>query len=181
MRANILTRIIAGSYLAIAIWVVCSPEPTVPADGPDVAMASPVFVRVVAKTVVARELLAGRLSLPEATAVFDWLNRLPPALSDDVRARAGADPEESPYRAVLNWVELPAGANQSVPNVRRLIDLQEEQRQSEARSPLQLPAVIEDDCSELVERSRAAIRPGSGCACDRVTIDGLRLVEGRRD
>jgi hypothetical protein len=182
MRVKIATRIIAGGYLAIAVWVICSLEPTVPADGPNVAVPSPVVVRIVAKTVVARELLTGRLSLSEATAVFDWLNRQPPALTaNDARASAGFPPEEFPSRAVLNWIEEATGGEPLNPRGSQIYRRWEDELQSQARSPLKSPSVIEDDCRELLERARAGIRPDSGCASDWVTIEGLRLVEGRRD
>ena len=62
-----------------------SPRPTPPdADGAvdDLGPAPAVrhvVVRAAARDLVARELIAGRMTLPDAAARFGWLNALPPA------------------------------------------------------------------------------------------------------
>src|SRR5262245_23437600 len=72
-----------------SVWVVCaallvfvrppSPEPDGALEylepGPAVRHA---VVRATARDLVARELIAGRLALPDAAARFGWLNVLPP-------------------------------------------------------------------------------------------------------
>lgn len=78
----LLAAFLVGIALAVFLAL---PRPTLPEsdgldDGPDPHPAvRHVIVRVVAKDLVVRELIAGRLSLPDAAARFGWLNSLPPA------------------------------------------------------------------------------------------------------
>src|SRR5689334_3154871 len=75
-----------GLTVGAAVVLVCaatrfSPHPDPPGVGefepPDPAFAA-VAVRSVAKDLVVREVIAGRMALPEAAAQFAWLNELPP-------------------------------------------------------------------------------------------------------
>src|SRR5947209_13832796 len=79
--------------------------PPAESDAPADAAAA-VFERVVAKTAVGRAVLAGRLSLPEAAAVFSWLDRQPPvAAPDDAGLPPDAPEAARLYRRAVTWVE----------------------------------------------------------------------------
>ncbi len=158
MSVNTAARIIGGGILAAAGWVVLTPVPDPPAATagvPSHADVPPVGARIMAKTAVARELLAGRLSPAEAAAVFGWLNRQPPAL---------AAAEDDPCGAVIAWAEAVTNGV-SAPRVRRASGL------------IRLPAVNEDACWELLNRAAAAASRGRGHPPGRVAIADLRLAE----
>jgi hypothetical protein len=159
MHANAITRIFAAGCLGVLGWIALTPAP---ADAPrPEAAVSPVAARIVAKTILAQQLRAGRLSAAEAAAVFAWLNGQAPVLMGD-----GSDP----CQAVLNWGEQAAGGK---PADNRCGG-------PRSRSPLRLPSVIEADCRELFARATDAAQRNRVIPVDGVDIDDLRLVEGRR-
>jgi hypothetical protein len=161
MTANVATRIIAPACLAVMAAVVLRPPAADPASRAEVVRPS-VEPRIVAKMVVAREVRAGRLSPAEAAAVFHWLNRQPPALG-----AVDADP----CGAVVTWVERSAGAEPFESTPERCSD----------RAAAPLPAAIEKDCREFLNRSAAAVQRQRGRPDEMVTVNDLRLVERRRD
>ncbi|HEY1377056.1 MAG TPA: hypothetical protein VGF55_09695 [Gemmataceae bacterium] len=154
MFAKVGGRVIAVSGVVAAGWIALAPAP----DPPDVtagiprhANVQPIRVRIMAKTIVARELLAGRLSLSEAAAVFGWLDRQPPALA----AR-----DDDPCRAVAAWAESLAGDGPA--EIRR-----------SAGPP---PPVNETACRELMNRAAAAVSRDRGLTAEQAAVSDLRLV-----
>ena len=118
MRPKLLT-IALVALIAAVVWCsarvrVSAPAPSSPDSLPlplvgPVGAEAPGDVRLIdaracARRVVGRELLAGRLTVPEAAAVFGWLDRQHPALSASMietanRAMAGGSPVGSELSA----------------------------------------------------------------------------------
>jgi hypothetical protein len=173
------TRVIAVFALAAAAWVALTPgydAPGVAADDVDRTSLLSLRARIVAKAVVARELFAGRLSLPEATAVFAWVNRQRSDVDAEHPAPPGTGTDDAP--AVLEWSWSSVGGTQTDPTILEATPLLAEQ--IEAASPAGPssgpPAVNEADCRELLDRSAAAVRADRGRLLDHIETGDLRLV-----
>jgi hypothetical protein len=70
---------VAGVYAVVKTFPAPAP-PEAARAGPSDPEHTGALVRLAAKNLVAREVIAGRTTLPEATALFEWLNGLyPPA------------------------------------------------------------------------------------------------------
>jgi hypothetical protein len=90
MRAISIASVIVCVAAMMCAVLFCSPRPAPPSANkvgeyrePDPAIRHAV-VRTVAKDMVAREVIAGRLALPDAAARFGWLLALPPAAEPDL-------------------------------------------------------------------------------------------------
>jgi hypothetical protein len=145
-----------------------------------------VAARSLAKAYLAEEVIRGRRTVPEAAAVFGWLNRQPPAIdAADIRHRfprlsAGADEAEVLCAQVTGFI---VGTLRCANPARESELVRTGQEQMDAvRDPtgrLILPAVREADCRELVRRAMAAsMRRETGGAADFEWIgEGLVLIE----
>jgi len=124
MRAISIASVIICVAAMMCAVVFCSPRPAPPSANkvgeyrePDPAIRHAV-VRTVAKDMVAREVIAGRLPLPDAAARFGWLQALPPAADPDLAPEFLAElvglPADERYGAgevlalrVVVWVRRP--------------------------------------------------------------------------
>jgi hypothetical protein len=194
-RAPVVVLVYAAFVAAMATLVMAPgrrpppaapPPPAAEFDEPPAEVAA-VFERIMAKAAVARAVLADRLSLPEAAAVFGWLNRLPPAEArrflrlPDGDFEASSD-EEFLCLSVVVWVAQEADiapADAHAGQVARAVKGQFRRAFADG-ARVALPAVVESDCRELVARVRAAAegRRASG-PYEPPSVDGLRLVESR--
>lgn len=144
-------------------------------------------MRALAKSAVTSEVVEGRMSVPEAAAVFGWLDRQPPVPltnpstclspysvgADDLdAARSGED------LLCLQVLAHAAAPGRSAPT--RLAEIRAEFRRTcAAPGGAVLPSVSERDCREFLARARVAapaLRGGTSGAPVTVDIAGLRLV-----
>src|SRR5262249_36942662 len=131
------------------------------------------LVRVAARDLVARELIAGRMALPGAAARFAWLNALPPTTQirppEDLAALVGLPAGEKYGEGealalqVVAWLGRPALSDDPgrgpEAGLRQVQDARAEGRLA------RLPEVVEDERARLlaqaeVETTRVLSRPG---------------------
>ena len=161
----------AGAVCAAALSLaIARPRPTaLPADprADRPADSDAVIARTLAKHFVATEVARGRLTVPEAAAVFGWLNRLPPPTdpAEHVGGMSGisdAARRSEPEVLCAQVMTYRAAAVRN-PNPAREADLvwigQAQIRLARGLDgrPL-LPAVNEADCRELIERATVLSR-----------------------
>jgi hypothetical protein len=178
MSATIGNRILAVGVLTFAAWIALTPPPDVPVRSthtePDPVIAK-LRARTVAKTVIVRELFAGRLTFEEATAVFGWLNRQPPPV-----AAAVFDPADPAHeaRAVIVWAASMVDCESCDPEWRRSFQRMADQiRQIEqSRVALPLPEINTAECQTLLDRATTAADAVEFHPTDRVDVCDLRLV-----
>lgn len=171
MSINSGVRLIAVAGLAAAVWLTRDPTDrglSVP-DETDRPKLMGLRIQILAKAVAARELLAGRLDLAEAAAVFAWVNRQRFELPAEESDGAGTEPA---LKAVLEWSISGAGDLLTDPTVSQRARRLEEQI---AISPRR-PRVNEADCRQLMDRAAAAVCADRGRLIDRVPTSDLRLV-----
>jgi hypothetical protein len=124
MRAISLASVIVCVAAMMCAVLFCSPRTAPPSPNkvgeyrvPDPAIRY-VVVRSVARDIVAREVILGRLALPDAAARFAWLQALPPAgdpdLAPEFLAALVGLPTDERYGAgevlalrVVVWVRRP--------------------------------------------------------------------------
>jgi hypothetical protein len=162
MLANNWTRIVTACFLSIMAWIALTPKPEIQSTRLGPGETLQVDTRITAKAVVARELLAGRLSLAEATAVFAWLVRQPPTAV------------EGTAQEVFDWAMSSSRGANNADAVSSFAALED---RSAGGAPLL--TVNETDCQELMARAAAAVFADRGCPVDHVTIADLRLVRSR--
>ncbi|HJZ93219.1 MAG TPA: hypothetical protein VKE40_20250 [Gemmataceae bacterium] len=175
---RIALAIICAAGMTCTVLVVC-PRRTPP--NPEVAVehldADPAvrhnLVRVAAKDLVARELIAGRMALPEAAARFGWLNALPPKAQTrppEVLAALAGLPEGEKHEEgealalqVVAWLGRPGLSNDPA---RAQEAAMRQFREARAMGRLaRLPEVVDDEGTRLlaqadVEVPRQLSRPG---------------------
>jgi hypothetical protein len=188
MSARIATRVISGGGFALVAWIALMPPLDPPADDARLTEAAridkriaAIDVRIVAKTVVARQLLAGRLSVAEATAVFLWLDQQPPdpsARGNDILEAEAV----SPTPVVLHWAGSVASVRLIDPlaleGVGCLEDVPGIVRGTGSR--FELPAVNEAGCNELLTWAGATrIHMTRGAPVDWDSADRLPLIQSR--
>ena len=180
----------AGAACAAAyILAVPGPRPTTPpaaaADRP--AGSEGVLARSLAKHFVATEVTRGRLTVPEAAAVFGWLNRRPPPAdpAEVIGRQSGLSDAARRCEAEVLCAQVMAyrAAAARHPNPAREADLvwlgQAQVRMS--RGPdgrPRLPAVNEAECEKLIARATALSRRRHQAGPDDMDAlgEGLRLV-----
>jgi hypothetical protein len=177
--------------LVVAVWPlgllrpggsVPTLDPT-PEDAPD-AVSARLQARSIAKSAVAQEVVAGRLTLPEAAAVFGWLNRLSPSamtdtlrgLHDTPRDAALTDLDVLCYQVVL-YVGQVAGRESPAYRAGRSAVIAGRCRPVCGRA--ELPEVNDADCRHLLARAEEWVAGGaaSGAPDPLPRADDLRLVE----
>ena len=146
-----------------------------------------VLVRTWARAAVVREVAAGRLSVPDAAAVFGWLDQQPPAAPTEVvRATARTGYKDLvAARTESDWlclqVVIYARSDRAL-SPARLFEVEDEYRRvCAAPGGSVLPPVAAADCRELLARAAAAVRAAREPCPEgtRVPLDGLRLVADR--
>jgi hypothetical protein len=173
----------AGAACAAALpFAVVRPRPVVP---PPHAVFEPspettaVAARSLAKLYLAEEVARGRLTVPEAAAVFGWLNRQPPAIAAaDIRQRfatlsAGADEVEvlctQVTAFIVGTIRLTEPARE--PDLVRMArDQLEAARGPDGRTVL--PVVSEADCEVLFRRAAISATHWQG-EVSRSELDGI--------
>lgn len=173
MRKYFLCALLVSAFCGLATFA-CLRPPS--AECPEVTA---IATRSIAKQAVSKEVDAGRMTVLEAAAVFEWLNRLEPALPTDqtllspVVESAFRDFDPSEERDLclqvlgyLNWA--PARLAEAKADLRRAL---------EAPGGLTLPPVNESDCRVLVARSGDLWERGRfGRAGSAVPVSDLKLV-----
>ena len=178
----------AAACAATLTFAFPGPRPTTrPAAADRPADSEAVLARSLAKHCVATEVTRGRLTVPEAAAVFGWLNRRPPpadpaevigrqfSLSDAAR-RCEAEvlcAQVMAYRAAA--VRHPNPAREA-----DLVWLGQAQVRM-CRGPdgrPRLPAVNETDCENLLDRATVLTRRRHQAGANDMDAlgEGLRLV-----
>ncbi|HKB03010.1 MAG TPA: hypothetical protein VKD90_12370 [Gemmataceae bacterium] len=162
--------VVCVAGMACTVLVVCPrrtpPNPHAAVDHLD---ADPVvrhrLVRAAARDVVARELIAGRMTLPDAAARFGWLNALPPTTQTrppEVLAALAGLPAGEKYGEgealalqVVAWLGRPTLSDDPA----RAQDAALRQfRQSRAEGRLTLlPEVGEDEGSRLLAEADVVV------------------------
>ena len=177
MRAIPIASVIVCVVAMMCAALFCSPRPTPPdPDGaadyldPDPASRH-VLVRSYAKDVVAREVIAGRMALPDAAARFGWLNALPPAaaptlppelLAALVGLPAGERYGEGEVLAlqVVAWVRRPVLSDDPVRSQEAAL---RQFREARAEGRLaRLPEVPEDERVRLLAQAEAEVAARDG-------------------
>jgi hypothetical protein len=180
MRAIPVATVIVCVVAMICAAVYCSPRPTAPTArelgeylDPDPAVRQ-VVVRTVAKDLVAQEVIAGRMALPDAAARFGWLQALPPAtdsayppelLAALVGLPAGEQFSEGEVLAlqVVVWARRPKLSEDPVRSQEAAL---RQFREVRAQGRLaRLPVVPEDERARLLAQAEAEVaayvgRPG---------------------
>jgi hypothetical protein len=196
-----LWTILFVSLISAVVW--CSARVRVSAPPPDASDAlslrmlpdaeAPSDVRLMdararARHAVGWELLAGRLTVPEAAAVFGWLDRQHPALSTSMieaanRAMAGGSPVGAELMAIAKhegeWLCLRTvgyarnlALGECPECAEELAAVLDDRLKREWKSALALPAVDEASCRTMLLRVRAG---------SRFDTSGLRLVNRERN
>jgi hypothetical protein len=169
--------VVCAAGMACTVLVVCPrrtpPNPHVALDhldaDPEVRHA---LVRAAAKDLVARELIAGRMALPDAAARFGWLNALPPKAQTrppEVLAVLAGLPAGEKYGEgealalqVVAWLGRPV-LSDDPPRAQEVALRQFREARAEGRLA-RLPEVAEDERARLlaqaeVEATRVLSRP----------------------
>jgi hypothetical protein len=154
--------------------------------------------RVFARQAVLRDLLAGRMTIPEAAAVFDWLDRQPPVPTISVTEAVCWSAVRSPVE-----IELAAGARvdgewqclRVTGWARDLAAMESPDRAAEFSVALDagllrvwesgkaraLPAVDEAGCRALHDRALAVASLGATGSTPPVATSGLRLIDRKSE
>jgi hypothetical protein len=174
MSAKTQYRVVVGICLAVMMWIALSPPPDIPAD-PSSAEPEPevmeLAARAEAKAAVSRELLAGRLTLTEAAAVFEWLAGQPsPTPTIETKL--------SYVRAVVAWigsvVECDSCGSEDRKALQRLTDQLRQIEGAQVSPPL--PEVNTPDCQALLERALASVDALRFGPAIQINVHDLRLV-----
>ena len=205
MRPKLLTVVLVA-LIAAGVW--CSARvrvsPPAPSDPDSLPLGSPVDAeapgdvrlidaRACARRVVGRELLAGRLTVPEAAAVFGWLDRQHPALPASMietanLAMAGGTPVGSELSAgarhEAEWLCLRTAGyarnlawGECLERAEALSEALDDGllRAWESGKARSLPAVDEDGCRTLLLRARE-VPLGTPQSKHPIDVTDLRLV-----
>jgi hypothetical protein len=165
--ASVLTATTAAYHLVPHTAPLAPPQPD--ADrGPDDRAFEALFARSVARDLVAREVIAGRTTVPEAAALFAWLDARPPrtkaAWPGQLTEQAGL-PDPGGYTGaemygvrVVSEVGVSARSDATLPP--GCVDrARREFLATRARGAFDpLPVLPEDQCVQLLERARAEAR-----------------------
>jgi hypothetical protein len=165
--ASVLTAMTAAYHLVPRTGPLAPPQPDVDRDPGDSGFEA-LFVRSVARELVAREVLAGRTTVPEAAALFAWLDARPPrtkaAWPGQLSVQAGLpDPggyTEAEMHGVRVVAEVAAAARSPVPSPPGCVErVRAEFLATRARGEFAtLPAAPEDRCAQLLEQARVEVR-----------------------
>jgi hypothetical protein len=183
--AGLVALVATTAAYRLALRTDPPPPPRADADGcPVDPVIEARFIRSVARELVAQEVIAGRWSVPEAAAVFGWLDARPPrtvaAFPDQIAALAGLSDTGGYTDAELQGVRVVALAALmarsdspsppgSVERVRR------EFLAARARGEFaRLPAPPECEGQRLVERARTESR---GYSSGRPASRGARSAQ----
>jgi hypothetical protein len=136
--------------------------------GPDDPGFEALLARSVARELVAREVIAGRTTVPEAAALFAWLDAQPPrtmaAWPGQLTVQAGLpDPggyTEAEMKGVRVVAQVAAAARCPVPSPPGCVErVRAEFHAARARGEFApLPAAPEDRCAPLLEQARVEVR-----------------------
>jgi hypothetical protein len=175
------TAAVAALTATTAMYRVATDADPPPRPRPDVEWypADPavevLFVRSLARDLVAGEVIAGRTSVPEAAAVFAWLDALPPrcpaAAPDRIAVLAGLSDPGGYTQAELLGLRVVAQVEVMVRPASVTLGCAERVRGEFLAARAQgtftrLPAVSEDRCARLVDQAR---------------IEARRVMSGRPD
>ena len=179
-RIPVVLAVVCAVGMACAAVRFTPRPPPVHADeavddpGPDPAVRH-ALVRAAARDVVARELVAGRMALPEAAARFGWLNALPPAArtrpSEHLAALAGLPADEKYEEGealalqVVAWLRRSGMGDESV---RAQESALRQFREARAEGRLtQLPEVAESERARLLAQAEAEANAAAGSVAPR--------------
>jgi hypothetical protein len=152
----------AGAACAVAL-ALALPRPRPETPVPDTfaeqsAECRAVAARAMAKLFLAGEVSRGRLTVPQAAAVFGWLNRQPPVAKS---LPGGPLPEEDEADVLCRQVQTVRATAVRADDPAREGELvrRESAEVAAARGPdgrITLPPVCEGDCRELLRRAALA-------------------------